>query len=85
MTLIKLEDAVKAVQDNLAFSVKAHIIAALRSLPTDDGVTDEMVERAARVLALSNGYEPEDWREWVDDARAALEAALGPLPAPPSD
>ena len=39
--LIKLDEAIRVVQANLAFSVKAHIIAALRALPTvSDGWED---------------------------------------------
>jgi len=34
---IRLSDAIKVVQDNLAFSVKAHIIEALSALPAVDG------------------------------------------------
>ena len=108
MTYVKLEDAVKAVlaaayegsQGEAIVGVE-DAIDALRSLPTDDGVTDEMVERAARAMAIADKKDPDAdfrmqgdvfltvatdtpqiWRTYARKARAALEAALGPLPAP---
>ena len=107
MTYVKLEDAVKALEElyDDGSSIDGSIncddaIEALRSLPTDDGVTDEMVERAAKAICHDAGNPPTYWDEtaaagWVDYkdgvkrmyrnyARAALEAALGPLPAPPA-
>lgn len=103
MTFVKLEDAVKAVEDLIWPNGNVfgrHAIEALRSLPTDDGVTDEMVERAARAIrTLENGSDDFDslikhqgqkiagavLQSLRTKARAALQAALGPLPAPPSD
>ena len=57
---------------------------ALRALPVSDGVTDEMVERAAKALCEKLDAIENDWHGWTGLARAALEAALGPLPAPPT-
>lgn len=43
---IRLSDAIKVVQDNLAFSVKADIIKALSALPAVEGWRD--IESAPR-------------------------------------
>lgn len=95
MTFVKLESVIKMIEDRFAVvpeltleaavAVAIALPEALRSLPTDDGVTDEMVERAARALAESDTELQIGWRFYVGQARAALQAALGPLPAPPSD
>ncbi len=75
MTYVKLEDAVKAVEALIWPNGNVfgqHAIEALRSLPTDDGVTDEMVERAAQAwLEKASDYELLEV-----SIRAALEAAL---------
>ena len=79
MTYVKLEDAVKALEElyDDGSSIDGSIncddaIEALRSLPTDDGVTDEMVERAAQAwLEKASDYELLEV-----SIRAALEAAL---------
>ncbi len=112
MTYIKLEDAVKAVEalyvDQSIYDehiCSGDVVQALRSLPTDDGVTDEMVERVAQAIAgdlnrqdfiqeqdcinplgpsLSWSYLDQGEVNFAQVARAALEAALGPLPAPPA-
>lgn len=106
MTFVKLEDVLAIVEKNaegMSWSENPRESGAgfellkraqaLRSLPTDDGVTDEMVERAAISICHSDGYNPHlrydgenpRWHLNKPKARAALEAALGPLPAPPSD
>lgn len=95
MSYIKLEDAVQDVgaaimavcfrNENASPAHFANAATqALRSLPTDDGVTDEMVERAARALCKNMTLTEESWHQFTGLARAALEAALGPLPAPPA-
>lgn len=67
-------------------------VFALRSLPTDDGVTDEMVDVALQTwrqhlrfhtVADENG-DPVFKSTAKEAMRAALEAALGPLPALPT-
>ena len=85
MTYVKLEDAVAICENDSYFPEEgAHFAKALRSLPTDDGVTDEMVERAARALCKNMTLTEESWHQFMGLARTALEAALGPLPAPPA-
>lgn len=47
-------------------------------------ITDEMIERAARALCEHEGGDPElvycgiiGWKQWENEAKAALHAALG--------
>lgn len=111
--LIKLDDAIAAVaavqthfDDGTVrhpLPVLADATYALRALPVSDGVTDEMVERAAKTLCelhirdvrrhdtklerleeMLTASVDFNWRGFEQQARAALEAALGPLPAPPT-
>ena len=97
MTYIKLKDAVKVVQDNLAFSVKAHIIAALRSLPTDDGWEDIATHDGWQAALVwyeceTSGYrattiaDKEHDGRWFSDEVGYINAkGWRPLPAPPSE
>ena len=88
MTYVKLEDADKLLSEKFSIGVRVMVMEALRSLPTDDGVTDKMVKRAARAIIRPEEIIPDCDDAWTVaewQARAALEAALGPLPAPPSE
>lgn len=60
--------------------ISEQVTEALRALPVSDGVTDEMCLHAGNVFhdALTAG------KSAPEAMRAALEAALGPLPAPPT-
>ena len=98
MTLIKLEDAVKAVEAAITCNgvgtraieqiLADDAIKALRSLPTDDGVTDEMVAERLRSLGYTRlefqldstgGHEATYYT-----AEGCERMGLGPLPAPPA-
>jgi hypothetical protein len=119
MTLIKLDDAIAAVENTLSFSMKQHMLDAIAALPTVS-VSEEMVNAAyargwndafqakAELATVSDGWDDiaEAARYYMSQIgqgyeahklpmgptqieadrrlRAAL-AALGPLPAPPSE
>lgn len=82
-----LDEAIAAVQDNLAFSVKAHIIAALRALPVSDG-WEVCLGILAEEIAGIEQSDQEDVKIYLAllyHMQDRMKAALGPLPAPPSE
>ena len=79
--LINRDDAIAAYMRR-RFGGSEEVVSALRALPVSDGVTDEMVNAAYDAWMNYDGSKNWDTR---DVLRLALEAALGPLPAPPSE
>ena len=90
---IRLSDAIKVVQDNLAFSVKADIIKALSALPAVVGWLDiESAPRHVIILIYADGpdgYKVSDaiWNNGIwASASLGMEDVVThwqPLPAPP--
>jgi prefoldin subunit 5 len=50
MDMIKRADAIKAVNDNLAFSVKAQIIAAINAIPSHAEATEAALAVARKEI-----------------------------------
>ena len=88
MSYVKLEDAERILGEKFSMPVQVTVMQALRSLPTDDGVTDEMVAERLRSLGYTRlefqldstgGHEATYYT-----AEGCERMGLGPLPAPPA-
>lgn len=79
---IRLSDAIKVVQDNLAFSVKADIIKALSALPAVEGwLPIESAPVDKNILACVKVINNKTGDEWWDMHTILIDSETGEIQA----